>query len=92
MKKLILIIMFVGLLFAEPITKDINPTQLAGQEAVQVTVKFITVDSEGTEIFVTDALKYNAETETYEVYYTDIAFTIEDLPCELTEEEIEQLR
>lgn len=72
------------------ITKEITPQQIAGDLANKLLIKNIIIDSEQKEIFVTDAIKTVGGEDI--TYYKDIAYTIDDLPCELTEEEIESLR
>lgn len=91
MRKLILILFLTVALFAQ-VEKEITPQIIAGDTASKIVVKDIIYDSQGVRIFVTDALRWNEETETYEVYYTDIAFTYWDIPAQLTDEEIESLQ
>ncbi len=90
MRKLILILFLAVVAFGQ-VEKEITPQVIAGETCSKIIVKDIIYDSEGVRIFVTDALRWNEETEEYEVYYTDIAFMYWDIPVQLTDEEIESL-
>lgn len=90
MRKLILFLFITLISFAQ-VEKEITPQAIAGETCSKIIVKNIIYDSDNVRIFVTDALRWNAEIESYEVYYTDIAFTEIDIPIRLTQEEIESL-
>lgn len=87
----LILILFITLISFAQVEKEITPQVIAGETCSKIIIKDIIYDSENVRIFVTDALRWNEEAESYEVYYTDIAFTSEDIPVQLTDEEIESL-
>ena len=68
------------------ITKEVN-IELAGKTASKVHCKAILVDTENNHNLIFDAVDENDT-----VYYTDIALNLNDLPFELTAEEIAELQ
>ena len=67
------------------ITKEVN-IELAGQMASAVNCKTILIDTENNHNLIVDTVDENDA-----VYYTDIALKLNDLPFELTAEEIAEL-
>ena len=67
------------------ITKEVN-IELAGKTASKVNCKAILIDTENNHNLIVDAVDENDA-----VYYTDIALNLNDLPFELTAEEIAEL-
>lgn len=67
------------------ITKQVN-IELAGQMASEVNCKTIFIDTENNHNLIVDAVDSEGE-----VYYQDIALNINNLPFELTEDEINGL-
>ena len=67
------------------ITKEVN-IELAGKTASKVHCKAILVDTENNHNLIVAAVDENDA-----VYYTDIALKLNDLPFELTAEEIAEL-
>lgn len=66
------------------ITKKVN-IELAGQMASEVNCKTILIDTEGNHNLVCDAVADG------KVYYQDVALNLNDLPFELTEDELNGL-
>lgn len=67
------------------ITKQVN-IELAGQIASAVHCKTILIDTENNHNLIVDAVDSEGK-----VYYQDIALNMNDLPFELTEDEINGL-
>lgn len=67
------------------ITKQVN-IELAGQMASAVNCKTILIDTEQNHNLIVDAVDSEGK-----VYYQDIALKVNDLPFELTEDEINGL-
>ena len=67
------------------ITKKVN-IELAGQKASEVNCKTILIDTENNHNLIVDAVDSEGN-----VYYQDIALNLNDLPFELTEDEIRGL-
>ena len=66
------------------ITKKVN-IELAGQMASAVNCKCILIDTENNHNLIVDAVANG------KVYYQDIALNLNDLPFELTEDELNGL-
>ena len=66
------------------ITKKVN-IELAGQMASEVNCKTILTDTENNHNLIVDAVANG------KVYYQDIALNLNDLPFELTEDELNGL-
>mgnify|MGYP003604685344 CR=1 FL=1 len=66
------------------ITKKVN-IELAGQMASEVYCKTILIDTENNHNLIVDAVANG------KVYYQDIALNLNDLPFELTKDEINGL-
>ena len=66
------------------ITKKVN-IELAGQMASEVNCKTILIDTENNHNLIVDAVANG------KVYYQDIALNLNDLPFELTEDELNGL-
>ena len=66
------------------ITKKVN-IELAGQMASEVNCKTILIDTENNHNLIVDAVANG------KVYYQDIALNLNDLPFELTKDEINGL-
>jgi len=64
------------------ITKEVN-IELAGQIASEVHCKTILIDTENNHNLIVDVVDSEGK-----VYYQDIAININDLPFELTEDEL----
>ena len=67
------------------ITKKVN-IELAGQMASAVNCKCILIDTENNHNLIVDAVDAEGK-----VYYQDIALNLNDLPFELTEDELNGL-
>lgn len=67
------------------ITKKVN-IELAGKTASEVNCKTILIDTENNHNLIVDAVDSEGK-----VYYQDIALNLNDLPFELTEDEINGL-
>ena len=67
------------------ITKKVN-LELAGQMASEVNCKTILIDTENNHNLIVDAVDSEGN-----VYYQDIALNLNDLPFELTEDELNGL-
>ena len=67
------------------ITKKVN-IELAGQKASEVNCKTILIDTENNHNLIVDAVDSEGK-----VYYQDIALNLNDLPFELTEDELNGL-
>ena len=67
------------------ITKKVN-IELAGQMASEVNCKTILTDTENNHNLIVDAVDSEGK-----VYYQDIALNLNDLPFELTEDELNGL-
>ena len=67
------------------IIKKVN-IELAGQMASEVNCKTILMDTENNHTLIVDAVDSEGN-----VYYQDIALNLNDLPFELTEDEIRGL-
>ena len=66
------------------ITKKVN-IEVAGQMASEVNCKTILIDTENNHNLIVDAVANG------KVYYQDIALNLNDLPFELTEDELNGL-
>ena len=67
------------------ITKQVN-IELAGQMASAVNCKCILIDTENNHNLIVDAVDSEGK-----IYYQDIALNLNDLPFELTKDEINGL-